>query len=90
MQVFAFETRGKEGINKMAFDQEEIGQERNLISLVKSLDRKIDPLGRPTVTVVIIVFPHVSVCPYVSMYVPTFQNLAKQNKFQAKTMFTSG
>ena len=26
----------------------------------------------------------------VRTYVPTFQNLAKQNKFQAKTMFTTG
>ena len=41
-----------------------------------------DPQSLP---VVIIVFTHV-----VRPSVPTFQNLAKQNKFQAKTMFTTG
>ena len=43
--------------------------------------RSADPQSRP---VVIIVFTHVR------WYVrPTFQNLAKQNKFQAKTIVTS-
>ena len=44
-----------------------------------------DPLGRPTV----IVYAHV-VRPLVRTFIQTFQNLAKQNKFQAKTMFTTG
>ena len=43
-----------------------------------------NPQSRP---VVIIVFAHV-VSPYVRP--TTFQNIAKQNKFQAKTMFTTG
>ena len=46
----------------------------------------IDPLVRPIVMAGSdIVFAHV-----VRPSVPTFQNLAKQNKFQAKTMFTTG
>ena len=46
---------------------------------------RIDPLGRPTVPAG---SDHCfrTCCPSV----PTFQNLAKQNKFQAKTMFTTG
>ena len=44
-----------------------------------------DPLGRSTITVG---GDHCLHTCYPS--VPTFQNLAKQNKFQAKTMFTTG
>ena len=53
----------------------------------KSLKQGIfDPLGRPqSWPVLIIVFAQV-----VRPSVPTFQNLAKQNKIQAKTMFTTG
>ena len=42
--------------------------------------------------VVIIVFAkcYPSVCTPVRTPVPTFQNLVKQNKFQVKTMFTTG
>ena len=43
--------------------------------------------------VAIIVFTHVvrpSVCPSVRPSVPTFQNVEKLNKFQVKTMFTTG
>ena len=39
-----------------------------------------DPLGRPTVPVVIII-SHVV---YVRPFAPTFQNLAKQNNFQVR------
>ena len=48
-------------------------------------DDIIDPLGRPTVTAG---SNHCfrTRCPSV----PTFQNLAKRNKFHAKTMFTTG
>ena len=49
-----------------------------IILLIHSADPKSRPVG-------IIVFTHV-VRPSVS----TFQNLAKQNKYQAKTMFTTG
>ena len=51
-----------------------------------------DPLGQTTVTAG---SDHCfrtccpSVCPYIRPSVPTFQNLAKQNQFQAKTMFTT-
>ena len=45
-----------------------------------------NPQSRP---VVISVFTHV-IRPSVSTSVPTFKNLAKQNKFQLKTMFTTG
>ena len=45
-----------------------------------------DPQKRP---VVIIVFAHV-VRPSVRPSIPSFPSLAKQNKFQAKTMFTTG
>ena len=45
----------------------------------------IDPLGQPRVTAG---RDHcLNTC---RPSVPTFQNLAKQNKFQAKTMFTTG
>ena len=49
----------------------------------------IDPRGRPTVTAG---SGHCfRTCrPYVRTSVPTFQNLVKQSKFQAKTMFTTG
>ena len=46
----------------------------------------LDPHGRPTVTTPVhkwSLYTHV-------LSVPTFQNLAKQNKFQAKTMCTMG
>ena len=58
--------------------------QRQTINCLKAIN--IDPLGRPTVMlVVIIVFVHV-----VRPSVPTFQNLTNQNKFQAKTMFATG
>ena len=47
-----------------------------------------NPLGRPTVTALSDHCFH-TCCPSVRPSVPTFQNLAKQNKFQAKTMFTT-
>ena len=49
------------------------------------LIHKADPQSRP---VVIIVFAHVP--PYFRTSVSPFQNLAKLNKFQAKTMFSTG
>ena len=46
----------------------------------------IDPLGRPTIKAGSDHCLH-TCCPYVR---PTFQNIAKQNEFQVKTMFTTG
>ena len=51
----------------------------------EKLIHSADPQSEP---VVIIVFAHV-VRPSVLISVPNFRNQAKQNKFQAKTMFTS-
>ena len=42
-----------------------------------------DPHGRPTITAVVIIIFHMSSVR------PNFQNLAKQNEFQVKTMFTT-
>ena len=51
------------------------------------MHKTIDPLGRPTVTVG---SDHCfRTCPSVRPS-PSFQNLAKQNRFQAKTMFVIG
>ena len=49
----------------------------------------IDPLGRPTVPAGSDHCFH-TCCPSVRTSVPTFQNLAKQKKYQVKTMFTTG
>ena len=49
----------------------------------------IDPRGQPTITAGSDHCFH-TYCPSVRPSVSTFQNLAKQNKLQAKTMFTTG
>ena len=49
----------------------------------------VDQLGQPSITAGSYVFKHV-VHKYVCSSLPTFENLAKQNKFQVKTMFGSG
>ena len=61
--------------------QEELYLFKHRLTLIK-LIHEANPQSRP---VVIIVFAHV-----VSPSVRTFQNIAKQNNFQAKTMFTAG
>ena len=55
------------------------------IVVENGMDGFVDPLGRPTVTAGC---DHSfrTCCPFV----PTFQNLAKQNTFPAKTVFTTG
>ena len=58
------------------------GNRKMLKAKINLLIYLADPQSRP---VVIIVFAHV-----VRPSVPTFPNLAKQNKFLAKTMFTTG
>ena len=52
---------------------------------------QIDPLGRPTITAGSDNSSH-TCCPSVrpSYVSSTVQNLSKQNKFQVKTMFTTG
>ena len=49
----------------------------------------IDPRGRPTVTAVSDHYFR-TCCLYVRPSVRTFQNLAKQNKFQARTVIATG
>ena len=53
---------------------------------LKVLIQSADPHSWQVVIIVFVIV--LSVCTFVRTY--TFQNLAKQNKFQVKTMFTTG